>query len=522
MNIAELLQAQAAKQPDAIAIIDTQGRRERRHSYGTLARDAARTAALLQAHGVVKGDRVLVFQPMSYELYVALLALFQLGAVAMFLDPSAGRRHMDQCCDIGRPRVLIASRRAQLLRLISAKLRRIELKFVVGGYVPGALCLRRADRLAPLPETVDCHGEDPALLTFTSGSTGKPKAALRTQAFLMAQHQALAQALNLKAGEIDLTTLPIFLLANLASGLTSVIPQADLRFPGRIKAAPVVAQIERFQVTRSAGSPAFYQRLVEHCEAQGVGLGGLRRIDTGGAPVFPGLLGRLQRAAAEAEVVAVYGSTEAEPIAHLAWREVGEAELAAMRGGRGLITGPPVPEVSLRVLPDRFGQPIGPYSQEAFEKISLPPGETGEIVLTGAHVLKGYLHGEGDGETKFQVAGERWHRTGDAGYLDASGRLWLVGRCSARIEDNKGLLYPFAVECAAHFFPGVGRSAMLSHRGQRILLVETEKPLDLGALKSKLAWADLDAVHIVEAIPVDKRHNAKVDYTRLREVIRNL
>lgn len=231
---------------------------------------------------------------------------------------------------------------------------------------------------------------------------------------------------------------------------------------------------------------------------------------------FPPLLRRLQQSAPNGEVVAVYGSTEAEPIAHLAWNEMGESELAAMQTGHGLVTGLPVSEVRLRVLPDCFGQPIGAYSCQAFEEASLAPGEIGEIVLTGDHVLKGYLHGEGDRETKFTVDDERWHRTGNAGYLDQDGRLWLVGRCSARIEDTKGVLYPFSVECAASFLSGVKRSAMIAHRGRRILPVETQGSLDRAGLLSHLAWAELDAVQEVEKIPVDKRHNAKVDYTRLR------
>jgi acyl-CoA synthetase (AMP-forming)/AMP-acid ligase II len=519
MNIATILQAQAAERPEAIAIIDVCRGQERSRSYAMLARDAAKTAALLQAHGVVKGDRVLLFQAMSYELYVALLAIFQLGAVAMFIDPSAGRQHIDLCCDIGRPKALMAGWWAHWLRLLSAKLRRIPKKFVIGGYLPGAIPLRRGEYLAPLDETASCSEQDSALLTFTSGSTGKPKAALRSQAFLMAQHRVLEQALKLQPGEVDLTTLPIFLLANLASGLTSVIPYADLRFPGRIDPAPVVEQIDRYQVTRSAGSPAFYQRLVDYCEMQGRVFSSLRRVDTGGAPVFPRLLQRLQQWAPKAQVVTVYGSTEAEPIAHLAWREVGEDELTAMRSGRGLVTGPSVDEVSLRILRDRFGTPIGPYSEEAFDRERLPVGEIGEIVLTGNHVLKGYLHGEGDRETKFDVDGVRWHRTGDAGYIDQKGRLWLMGRCNARVEDDKGVLYPFSVECAAHFVADVRRSAMVAHRGQRILLVEAPQGADTSGLKARLAWAGLDEVRRVEKIPVDKRHNAKVDYTRLQDLL---
>ena len=132
-------------------------------------------------------------------------------------------------------------------------------------------------------------------------------------------------------------------------------------------------------------------------------------------------------------------------------------------------------------------------------------------------MLPGYLHGQGDEETKFEVEGTRWHRTGDAGYLDRTGRLWLVGRCAARIEDANGLLYPFTVECAAMHYPAVHRAAMISHAGQRQLVVEpvTGEHPDLDALNRVLAWARLDRIAAMARIPVDKRHNAKIDYPAL-------
>ena len=519
MNIAKILGAQVALRPDAVAIIDTYRGKERRHSFASLADDAARAAAVLRQQGVGKGDRVLIFQPMSYELYVALLATFQVGAVAMFLDPSVGTAHINQCCDIGGPTTLIASARAHLLRIVSANLRRIPRKFSFGRFVPGAISIQHAASLAQLPEIAVCDADDPALLTFTSGSTGLPKAALRTHGFLLAQHRALERALALRPGEVDLTTLPVFLLANLASGLTSVIPDVDLRFPGRIRAGPVVEQIVRIGVTRSAGSPAFFRRLVEFCESDERTLGPMSRIDTGGAPVFPGLLARLQQLAPEARVVSVYGSTEAEPMTHMAFGEMGDKDLEAMRSGKGLLVGLPVSEVALCVLPDRFGSPIGPYARRDFEAEVLPVGAIGEIVVSGGHVLQGYLDGRGDIETKFEVDGRRWHRTGDAGYIDEDHRLWLVGRCAARISDDRGLVYPFMVECAAQFVEGVRRSALVAHAGERILLVESDRPLESASVRNSLAWAALDEVRVVRQIPVDKRHNAKVDYTRVHELL---
>jgi acyl-CoA synthetase (AMP-forming)/AMP-acid ligase II len=520
MNIVDILEKHAADRPGQPAIIDWRGSRERTHSFLDLAGDAARAASLLAQHRIGKSDVVVVFQPMSYELYVNLFALFRLGAIAMFVDPSTGRSHIERCCAVAKPKGLIASPKAHWLRLISPALRSIEQKFVSGSYFPGAISLETAIRFSPKEQIASTEEELPALLTFTSGSMGVPKAALRSHDFLLSQHLALERTLALRPGEIDLTTLPIFLLANLASGVSSVIPKADLRYPGQVAPGPVIEQIKRSGIVRSAASPAFFNRLAEHCEQSGETLPSLARIDTGGAPVFPPLLVRLQRMAPHAEIVAVYGSTEAEPIAHMAFAEMRETDIVAMRQGKGLLAGKPVTEVQVRVIRDRFGEPIGPFSAERFEAEILPVYSVGEIVVSGTHVLKGYLHGAGDEETKFEVEGNRWHRTGDAGYFDTEGRLWLVGRCAARVADTRGVLYPFTVECAAQFALGVKRCAMVSHLGRRLLLVERIGVPDLEEIGRLLEWAQLDEILTVTKIPVDNRHNAKVDYTRIRDLLK--
>jgi len=96
--------------------------------------------------------------------------------------------------------------------------------------------------------------------------------------------------------------------------------------------------------------------------------------------------------------------------------------------GGTLLAGSPVEEIALRVLPDERGTPIEPYSPAEFESGCLSPTQTGEIVASRANI---HLDGHGDHETKFRVGGEVWHRTGDYGYLDGRGRLWLMGRAAA-------------------------------------------------------------------------------------------
>ena len=388
--------------------------------------------------------------------------------------------------------------------------------------MPGAISWSQIERRKPYPQNAKCEESTPALLTFTSGATGQPKAAVRTHGFLVAQHHVLEKSLRLMPGDVDLTTLPIVLLANLASGVTSLIPDCDLRHPGRIKAGPVCSQIQSQGAISSAASPAFFECVARHCLAIGIKLTSLQRIFTGGAPVFPRLLDEVQAIAPAADVVAVYGSTEAEPIAHVSRREIAAEDIAAMLQGSGLLAGVPVDELQLRIMRDQWGTPVGPYTATSFAERCLPPSEAGEIVVSGRHVLPGYLHGQGDEETKFRVDGAIWHRTGDAGYLDDRGRLWLLGRCAARIEDDRGMLFPFAAETAVYQNPDVRRAAVVAIEGRRCLALEYfdgRTQHDPSEIKHTLAWAKLDEVRIYPELPVDARHNAKIDYPRLREML---
>src|SRR6266568_3377223 len=118
-NIASILQAHAETRPDAAALIETIGGRERVTSFGELQRQVTLAVALLWQAGLRPGDEVLVLQPMSLELYVALIALFRLGLVAMFIDPAQGLEHIEACCHLIPPKALLGSTKAHALRLLS-------------------------------------------------------------------------------------------------------------------------------------------------------------------------------------------------------------------------------------------------------------------------------------------------------------------------------------------------------------------------------------------------------------------
>jgi acyl-CoA synthetase (AMP-forming)/AMP-acid ligase II len=521
VNIVRLLQEQSTARGGQPAVIDNSRGDASVWTFAELEAASACVAEQLKAAGLRPGEAVLLLQPVSAELYVIFTALLRSGLVAMFLDPAAGRKHIEACCGRLTPRALVGSARARLLRLVSPALRRIPLKFATDWPVPGATRLNFRKQSAAPAVLEELAPDTPGMVAFTSGSTGTPKATLRTHGFLLAQQTVLERSLQLTPGQVDLVTMPNFVLANLAAGVTSLIPQADLRAPGSVSPAALLRQILEQRPTRIGAAPALLERLAEYCLHNGVRLDGVDAVYTGGAPVFPQLLDKLAAVAPRAKVVAVYGSTEAEPIALLEHTQISTGDRAAMTSGRGLLAGKPDPAVDLAILRDGVELPAGGFAEGDFAIACTSPGEAGQVMVAGPHVQSGYLNGEGDRTTKFKVNGRIWHQTGDAGYLDETGRLWLLGRHAARIEDERGAIHPFQVECAAHQDPGVRRAALVAHERRRVLAVETSGLVDVSALKARLAWAGIDAVAVFPRLPVDPRHNSKIDYPALRSLMQS-
>lgn len=458
-----------AQSPDAEAILEPPGEGV---TFAALDSQSTAFAAALQARGLAKGDRVLVATPVSAALYVALAGIWKAGLVAVFPEPALGLKGLLHAVRTTRPAAIAASGPYRLLRLLPPlwRLKAVNPRSVrTGEATPVAL-----------------SGTDPALISFTSGTSGSPKGILRSHAFLMAQNRAVAPLLASQASPRDLVGFPVFVLVNLAAGRCSVLPNWKLTRQDRARGADIRDWITESGASRLLLPPSICETLADAGVPPGVS-----DIFTGGGPVFPDTLRHLLETSAGLQVVAVYGSTEAEPIAEIATSEMSPADWDEMKAGGGLLAGRAVPGLDLRLV-------------------------EGEIQVAGAHVNEGYLDPAQNRENKLREAGRVWHRTGDAGRLDAEGRLWLLGRWQPGAVTGP---MPLQVETAARFWPGVRRAALLKGNQAADLLAIEGDGAYLEAWRKNAEYQGITRVVHVKKIPLDRRHASKVDHNRLRRLV---
>ena len=460
MNILSLL-----KSGDKTALIQN----NKRITYSELLGNGLRFGGQLRNEGVKAGSHVLVFIPLSIELYTAMIGVWSICASAIFIDYSRGSKFVNDSIERLKPDIIVCDNITGLIRNMYPKMRKIK--------TINIKCLKEAISIEKAPT------DHPAILTFTSGTTGVPKIAVRTHGFLINQYNVLCEHMDFNENHVDLGTLPVFTLANLAAHMTTLLP--DKNYKSKINASKLAKQMNREGVTRMICSPTLMANLLDHSD-----LPSLKNVYLGGGPVYPGILNKIR---SDVELHIVYGSTEAEPISDIRWADVSMNDRQRIAGGEGLPVGQVVPQVECKI------------------------GEDNEILVSGETVLKGYLGGIGDSENKIREGDKIWHRTGDAGYFDKQGRLWLLGRVSQAIHDEKGTLFPFCVECILDAHYGI-RGAIISSGGKRVVIIE-QGSVDSEKVLFQLKTLHIEQVIAVKKIPMDKRHGVKVDYERLKIMI---
>lgn len=505
-NIVSHFLEQAEKFPNKIAI----QYQNQSISYAQLKSEVIQTAAHFHDKGIRKGDRVLVFVPMSIDLYRNVLALFHLGATAVFLDEWVSKKRLEACCEVAQCKAFIAGVKVRLLAIFSSGLRKIPIKLGTG--------LKSAGNSAFRPEVT--YPEDTALITFTTGSTGTPKAAKRTHGFLNEQFKALIEKIQPKASDIDLTTLPIVLLINLGVGSTSVISTFKAAKPEKTDFSEIAQIIRRFSVNRIIASPYFVLELAKHLLKNKQEPDCLQQIFTGGAPVFQQEAGLIQEGIPGARLEIVYGSTEAEPISSIDGRELSAKSLSE----KGLCVGKPYHGTQVRII-SISDEAIVCNTPEELDKITLQGMEPGEIIVSGKHVLDAYFNNEQALKRNKIFIGETcWHRTGDSGFFNEAGELYLTGRCNTLFDYQGKTIAPFVYENKLQNLKGITMATVLLHDEKIVLCIELSQKPEAGfvqKLEHKIAALDLTyhEIRYIDTIPRDPRHHSKIDYEKLKKLL---
>ncbi len=510
----------ARKHPDKIALIITRKvnvfrKKTTRYTYRQIVDDVKRTALNLTAQGFNKGDRIIVFVPMSYELYIIVMAILYIGAVAVFMDAWANRKRLADACIVAEPNGFIGIWKAHILRIVP-EIRKI----------PHILFTSQIVKPASENDAHEIKGmnheprgpEDEALVTLTTGTTGLPKGAKRTHGILWEQFLILGDHLKLKKDDIDLTALPVFILNNLGLGITSILPLFNPAKPADFNPAHIAEQISDYRITTSMGSPSFYEKLADYAIQRKINLP-LRKIFTGGAPVFRPLAEKLALAFPETDIDIVYGCTEAEPISHIPLRQT-----LKYAPDQGIPVGKKVHDIEVRVI-RASDDPVSIRKNETLNSYLVKKGDVGEIIIFGPHVLKEYI-GAKDSFIKSKIVDGKkiWHRTGDAGRIDNDGNIFLMGRVKYRFKVGGKEYFPIPFEQRLRTLAEVTFAAVIQINERVYAVVESSvtggKSRGLTAEIHQLLSEIMPVeVIITKKMPRDLRHISKIDYEKVKELI---
>lgn len=498
MSIIDTLIKVAEKNKDVIAFIENKDSKVNKVSYFQFIRRATSVAKYLKSQGISRGDYVTVFITMSIDLYVALVALWYIGAIPVFFDVSASKEYVNKCSQIIKPKAIVGTK---LTLLFSNTMKAF--------WGCKKICIQKGidkeeNDLVNVPD-LEKQG---AIVTFTSGSTGRPKTIVRTHEFLLNQYKIIEKTMKYEKGQVDLGMLPVFTLANLASGITTVIPNSQMRNMTKINSKNIVKQIEDYKINTITTSPTVLKQIADYAKYHDRNLNSIKRVYVGGGPVFPNMLNSLEEKKIEKTIV--YGSSEAEPISELSWEDM-LRNTSKMQNGEGIPVGTIVDGVELKIINKNLGVLTNCTSLDEYIV------DIGEIVVCGSNVLTGYYGGYGDSENKIKVKDKIWHRTGDCGYIDKNNILWLVGGKRTIISKEGKYIFPFAIQCALNMKFEISKSAVLKIDEKVILVIEkSDFSSDIYDFAKRFG---VDDVKIINKIPMDKRHGAKVDYNKLMKKI---
>jgi len=423
-NVADLAAAAAARTPERVALIvgDT------RLTWADLQRRVEGLAAGLLARDLRMADRVGLAAGGALEFVTGYLAALRAGLIVVPIDHTAAAVEVTRALTATGARLLLADGRGEAAARAGAQ---------AAGQVGSPADVLVLDAAGPPPgpagarSRVDYGGEATAVLLETAGTGGRAKRAMLSHRALLAN---LAQCAALDpapvtAADTVLLALPLFHVF----GLNAVLGHA-LHAGATVVAAEdpdpaaTLALVARAGVTSVAGTPSMFAGWAARPEAREA-LAGVRVLVSGSAPLSAGEIETFREAFGKT-VWQGYGLTEAAPVVS-----------ASMRSKPGSV-GRPVPGVEVRVM-DRAGHPAA-------------EGDPGELEIRGSNLFSGYWP---DGACA--PGRDGWYATGDMGWRDADGDLFMVSRRPDVITVSGFPVYPREVEEVVCAHPGVEQAAVV-------------------------------------------------------------
>ena len=243
MSITNILNDLSAKIPNKAAIIDTKN--SERISFGYLEKNSSKIANMFKEIGLKEGDGVLVFLPMSVTLYSTLIAILKMKLTAVFIDQHADTKYIENCCKLFPPKgLIIPDKKTGVFTYLNKEIRKIPHKFIVDKKIPFYKSLTEYESFSDKFEKIEIDKNTKAMVTFTDGSAGEPKIISKTHEFLLNQQEVLKKILDIDKDSKVLVILPTFLLSNISSGITSIVPEISLKTSEDIDGNIIINQIK--------------------------------------------------------------------------------------------------------------------------------------------------------------------------------------------------------------------------------------------------------------------------------------
>jgi acyl-CoA synthetase (AMP-forming)/AMP-acid ligase II/pimeloyl-ACP methyl ester carboxylesterase len=463
---------------------------------------AARVATYAEAlhhRGVLRGERIAVLVPPSVDLIAVVYACWRIGAIAVIADRGLGLKGLKSAIRASRVSHVIgpvkAIAAARLLRW-APRASMIPLSALASSPVVKKLEFVRA----PEPSA-----DDLAAVLFTSGATGPAKGVRYTHRQLYAQRDALQKTYNITSADTFVAAFAPFALYGPALGIATGLADMDVTSPGTLTAAALDDACRRVGATMVFASPAALANVVKTATTDMAHLRSVRLVMSAGAPVPIQTLQEVSVLCPNAELHTPYGMTEALPVA-----DVSLSDLARIGSGRGVCVGKPVIGCDVRIDHDTSELLVSaPWMSAGYDALWLTQHNARPVVITDGHTVT-------------------WHRTGDVGHIDGEGNVWIEGRMVHVIHSARGSITPVPLEIAAEALPNVVRAAAVgvgpTDVQQIVMVVETvnstEGPADTEltlAVRVALAPLTIASVWITKRLPVDVRHNSKIDRTAVSQ-----